>query len=209
MKQGKILLIDLGGDIGSEVSQFLGLILMSGIFRKARMRSKSIDRTPFFVYLDGFQNFTTSHMNQLFSEGRKFNVGLTVAHQHMHQLPEETLNSIKGNVGNWLSFLVGVEDSKYLSAEMYPISEEDFIQLPRYQMMSKLVFDNQPVKPFPIRSLPNIHVSYPGNPDNIRKLSRQKYGTHAAIVKANIRARFLKHKKDKTKKSGLFDLFSD
>src|SRR5204862_2081582 len=39
------------------------------------------------LYVDEFQHFATSDFSELFTEGRKFGVKVTVAHQYRNQLP--------------------------------------------------------------------------------------------------------------------------
>ena len=56
----------------------------------------------------------------MFSELRKFKVGLILAHQYMHQLDDEIRRAILGNAGTIISFRVGTEDAQFLAKEMYP-----------------------------------------------------------------------------------------
>jgi len=44
-------------------------------------------RPGFSLYIDEFQHFVTSDISEMFSEGRKFGVRITVAHQYRSQLP--------------------------------------------------------------------------------------------------------------------------
>ena len=39
----------------------------------ARADMKAIDRKPFFLYIDEFQNFATESFESIFSESRKYN----------------------------------------------------------------------------------------------------------------------------------------
>lgn len=41
------------------------------------------------VYMDEFNNFTTLSLVNMFSELRKFNLGMTIAHQYMNQLDDD------------------------------------------------------------------------------------------------------------------------
>jgi DNA helicase HerA-like ATPase len=47
----------------------------------------------------------------MFSELRKFKVGLTLAHQYIHQLDDEIRRAILGNAGTIIAFRVGTEDA--------------------------------------------------------------------------------------------------
>ena len=56
------------------------------------------ERTPFFLYVDEFQNFATGTFNEILSEARKYGLGLCVAHQFIRQIPSEISNALFGNV---------------------------------------------------------------------------------------------------------------
>jgi hypothetical protein len=101
------------------------------------------------VYMDEFHNFTTLSLVNMFSELRKFAVGLILAHQYIHQLDDEIRRAIFGNAGTVIAFRLGAEDAQYLSKEMYPaFTIEDFINLPNYSVYLRLMIKGVPSKPF-------------------------------------------------------------
>lgn len=69
----------------------MGIMLLSeicrAVFSFGTIRDMS-KRPRFSLYVDEFQNFTTSDFSRLFTEGRKFGVRTTVAHQERSQLDE-------------------------------------------------------------------------------------------------------------------------
>ncbi len=67
----------------------------------------------------------------MFSELRKFKIGMILAHQYLDQLDPEIKSAVLGNVGTTISFRIGTEDTKIMAKEMYPeIDVEDLINLP-------------------------------------------------------------------------------
>ena len=113
--QKKILLVNLSkGHVGEDVAHILGALLISSISSASfsRVDTPEEDRIPFMVYMDEFHNFTTLSLVNMFSELRKFKVGMTLAHQYMHQLDDEIRHAILGNVGTLISFRVGAEDAR-------------------------------------------------------------------------------------------------
>src|SRR5207244_2271759 len=84
-------------------------------------------RTPFYLYVDEFQNFSTDTFISLLSESRKYGLGIHLTNQYLTQLPEAIRDSVLGNVGTMLSFEVSAEDAKLLADEFAPIREEDFM----------------------------------------------------------------------------------
>jgi hypothetical protein len=152
MDQKKILLVNLSkGFIGEDAAHILGALLVSSIGSASfsRVDTEEEKRVPFMVYMDEFHNFTTLSLVNMFSELRKFKVGMTLAHQYMHQLDDEIKHAILGNTGTLITFRVGAEDAQYLIKEMYPVFDlEDFINLPNRFIYLKLMIDGTPSQPF-------------------------------------------------------------
>jgi hypothetical protein len=85
----------------------------------------------------------------MFSELRKFKVGMILANQYLYQMDDEVRRAILGNTGTLISFRVGTEDAHILAREMFPIfTIEGFINLPNYSIFLKLMIDGVPSKPF-------------------------------------------------------------
>ena len=159
MDDKKILLVNLSkGYVGEDVAHILGALLISSISSASfsRVDTEEKKRVPFMVYMDEFHNFTTLSLVNMFSELRKFKVGLTLAHQYMHQLDDEIRHAILGNAGTLICFRVGTEDAQYLIKEMYPVFDlEDFINLPNRSIYLKLMIDGTPSQPFSAITIPN------------------------------------------------------
>lgn len=101
------------------------------------------------VYVDEFHNFTTLSLISMFSELRKFKVGMTMAHQYLAQLDPDIKRAVLGNVGTIILFRIGTEEAILMTKEMYPEFDiEDFINLPNYKIYLKLMIDGKPSRPF-------------------------------------------------------------
>lgn len=146
VKKKKILLVNLSkGKIGETNSHMLGLILMSKLQAAIMRRAfdKIEDRSPFYLYVDEFQNFTTDTFTTLLSESRKYALGMHLTNQYLAQLPEETKDAVLGNVGTILSFQVGVEDAEMLAKEFEPVTVDNFLELSRFNFYIKLMIDGK------------------------------------------------------------------
>ena len=64
-------------------------MLVTKIYQTAmgRQGTDKNSRTPFFLYIDEFQNFATDTFSEILSEARKYGLGLIVAHQFIQQIP--------------------------------------------------------------------------------------------------------------------------
>lgn len=152
MDEGKVLLVNLGkGKIGEDSSALLGGLLVTTIGLAAYSRADTAleSRRGFFVYVDEFQNFTTLAVANMLSELRKYRVGLTMAHQYLHQLEPEIRHAVLGNAGTLISFRLGAEDAGYISREFDGRFEiGDLLNLENHHIYLKLMIDGQPSRPF-------------------------------------------------------------
>lgn len=157
MDERRILLVNLNkGLLGEDSMNLLGALLVTALGLAALSRSDSSEtlREPFFIHVDEFQSFTTLSVASMISEIRKYGVGLTLAHQHLHQLEEDVRHAVLANVGTIIAFRVGAEDSRMLAREFEPVfSAEDLVNLPNYNVYVKLMIDGSPSKPFSATTL--------------------------------------------------------
>jgi type IV secretory pathway TraG/TraD family ATPase VirD4 len=157
MDEGRILLVNLSkGRIGEDASHILGGLIVStlGLAAFTRAEKPAASRRPFFVYVDEFQTFTTLAFVNMLSELRKYCVGLTLAHQFMHQLEPDIRHAVLGNVGTMVSFRVGPEDAGIMAGEFQPVfGVEDLLNLPNRSFYLKLMIDGTPSRPFSARTL--------------------------------------------------------
>src|SRR3989338_4123306 len=110
MDNKKILLVNLSkGRLGDINANLIGLILVGKILMSALSRSDSMgtNLSPFYLYIDEFQNITTKSISTILSEARKYKLSLTIAHQFIGQLDDDIKNAVFGNVGSMAVFRVG------------------------------------------------------------------------------------------------------
>jgi Type IV secretion-system coupling protein DNA-binding domain len=128
----KILLVNISkGQISEDTAQLLGSLIMSqlqlAIMRRAAMPKET--RDPYFLYVDEFQNFTTSAFEKILSEARKYKLCLTLAHQYISQLDERTKNAILANVGTMVMFQSYPADAQALRPELGQYEPTDVTNL--------------------------------------------------------------------------------
>lgn len=116
----KVLLIKLSqGLIGEENAHFLGTMLISKIYQSALSRQDTQNRPVFWLYLDEFHHFITPSMERILSGTRKYNLGLTLAHQEFRQMQvrsPEVASSVVSNCNTRICFRLGDADAEKLAA---------------------------------------------------------------------------------------------
>jgi len=191
MDEGKILIMNLSkGRIGEDNSALLGAMMITKIQLAAmsRVDIPEKDRKDFYLYIDEFQNFSTDSFANILSEARKYRLSLILAHQYIEQLSEKVKPAVFGNVGTMVSFRVGATDAEELAKEFAPIfTEEDLVNLPKYEMYLKLMIDGVASSPFSAKGLPPLTEEE--KTDNVEKViaySREKYATVRTEVEEKI-----------------------
>jgi energy-coupling factor transporter ATP-binding protein EcfA2 len=134
----KILLVNLAsGIIGESAAGLLGSLIVSqlqlAVMRRARIPEG--ERTPYYLYVDEFQNFTNSAFEKILSEARKYNLCLTLAHQYISQLPETQRDAIFGNVGTMIMFSVADKDANALKYQIGSYNPINLINLEPFRAL--------------------------------------------------------------------------
>jgi hypothetical protein len=163
MDQGKVLIANLAkGRIGEDSSSLLGGLLLTtlGLAAYTRADIPSARRRDFFIYIDEFQSFTTLALANMLSELRKYRVGFVLAHQHLRQITPDVRHSVLGNVGSFISFRIGPEDTPYVVRELQSVFlEEDLTQLENHRIYLKLLIDGEPSWPFSARTVASSELA--------------------------------------------------
>ena len=164
MDEGRILLVNLAkGQLGDDTASLLGGLLVTtiGLAAFSRADTEESERKPFFLYVDEFQNFTTLSVASMASELRKYRVGLTFAHQYLHQLEESVRHAVIGNAGTLISFRLGATDANFIAREIDPkFSRLDLLNLPNHDIYLKLMIDGTPSKSFSATTITPLDREY-------------------------------------------------
>ncbi|MFH0892006.1 MAG: type IV secretion system DNA-binding domain-containing protein [Candidatus Falkowbacteria bacterium] len=206
MDEGKILILNLSkGRIGEDSSSLLGSMMITKIQLAAmsRVDIPENERRDFYLYIDEFQNFTTESFANILSEARKYRLNLIMAHQYIEQLGEIVKPAVFGNVGTLIVHRVGAADAEELVQEFAPVfTEEDIVNLPKYEIYLKLMIDGIASEPFSARGLaPLSKEEVEGNLEKVISVSRERYARERAAVEEKI-ARWHSNDEDEEREEG-------
>jgi hypothetical protein len=194
MDSKKILLVNLSkGKLGEINSNLIGMIIVGKILMAALSRVDDMSKgfSPFYLYIDEFQNVTTNSISSILSEARKYKLGLTIAHQFIAQIDEGIRDSVFGNVGSIAAFRVGTDDATVLAKQFEPtFSPTDLVNIENRNAYVRLLSDGSPTPPF------SMHTMKPYPTDfeyakQVIEFSTLKYGTPRDVVDAEIKKRYL------------------
>lgn len=197
MDRGDVLLVNLAKGQLKENALLLGALLVTKLQLAALSRSLLPEgrRRPFHLYIDEFQNFATDTFGEILAEARKYGLSLTVAHQHLDQLPSDLKAALLGNVLTEIVFQVSLKDAKALAPELSyayrePV-ERTLIGLPNRQAIVRRKSDST-------LGLPWLMTTFPLEPtkasaDEIRRVKAEallRSATPLSKVEEAIQARW-------------------
>jgi len=193
MDNKKIFLINLSkGRIGEDSSALLGAMIITKIQLAAMSRVDIPEETrnDFYLYVDEFQNFATESFASILSEARKYRLNLIVAHQYIGQLVQDkntvVRDAIFGNVGTIICFRIGADDAEFLEMEFDPtFTMNDLVNLPKFNIILKLMINGVASTPFSANTLPPIAVAT-HNEEKVIMVSRERYANERSIVEDKI-----------------------
>ena len=126
LNSGKIVLINTAKDfLKADASGFFGRymisLVMQAVFERASVREEH--RRPAFLYIDEAQDYFDANIDQLLIQARKYNLGVTLAHQMLSQLEPSLRASIMTNPATRFAGGVSHTDANALDADMRTSSE--------------------------------------------------------------------------------------
>jgi hypothetical protein len=142
MDEGKVLLLDLGHSDG-ETNRLIGSLVVTGLELAMRRRR---NRKLWNLTIDEFAGYVANEgsvrtLAHVFSEGRKFKMSMTVAHQDMSQLTPRMLGALS-NVQTKVVFGIGRHDAEYFAKLIGYVNTEAVKRDPKtetqYELFSSL-----------------------------------------------------------------------
>jgi hypothetical protein len=129
--------------LGEDTSTLFGTTVLAKLqtaaLRRARIAEQN--RTPFYLYVDEFQNFATMSFVQMLSEARKYKLFLTMAEQSTSQQDQQRLvDIILANVGTIVCFRSGSPADERLVLPLFMpfIQQGEIANLPAYSYYARI-----------------------------------------------------------------------
>ncbi len=216
----KILICNFSkGLLGEDTSALFGTTVLAKLQTAALRRARVPDsnRTPYYLYVDEFQNFATMSFVQMLSEARKYKLLLTMAEQSTSQQDQQRLvDIILANVGTIVCFRSGSPADERLVLPLFqPFLEPgEIANLPSYSYYVRIAAI-QAQEPM---SGVTVVVEDPGSKeiaDKVIETSRKLYTKRPEVTEPSTPTKKTDKKSDasdenkkKRKKSGDDDLSS-
>jgi hypothetical protein len=194
MDERKILVVNLSrGLVGEDNASLLGALLVTKIQLGAMSRADipASERSPFYLYVDEFQNFATDSFATILSEARKYGLCLTVANQYIAQMPMEVKDAVFGNVGSIVCFRMSADDGNVMQRYFEPqFLQHDLVHMHNRHFVISMTIEGEKVPGFSAVSL-NLPPQGDNYSAHIVERSRATYGSTREFVDRYIHERYL------------------
>ena len=192
MRERKVLLVYLPkGLIGSETATLLGCMVLTALWQAAteRARVAQAQRSPFGLYVDEVQDFAAAPIpwDEMFAQGRKYGLSLSVAHQNLDQLPRELREVVLANARSKAVFALSASDAKVMERLFAPaLTAADLQALDAHSIAAQVALDDGgTARPVTLATPPP--PSPLGSQEQVRHASRMNYARPRADVEADLR----------------------
>lgn len=192
----KILLVNLPkGLIGSETARLLGCLVLTSLWQVATQRAglPISRRHPFSLVVDEWQDFAAAPIPwaEMASQGRKYGLALTVAHQNTQQIERGLLETILANARSKSVFALSATDAKIMERLFSPsLAAADLMALDAYSVATLVALDDgSTARPVTLTTPPPPEAT--GSAEQVREASRANYARPRAEVESELRRRVI------------------
>ncbi len=172
------------GSLGEETTRLVGSLVLARTWQAstARARTPHHQRRDASVVIDECHNFLNLPypIEDMLAEARGLRVAITLAHQHLGQLPRELRDGISTNARSKIFFTAGPEDARDLARHTLPrLTDHDIAHLGVFHAAARLVLHGEQAEPFTLRTTPLPHP-IPGRARHIRRAAHTRTPSRAA-----------------------------
>jgi hypothetical protein len=167
------------GSLGEETTRLVGSLVVARTWQATtgRARTPQHQRRDASLVIDECHNFLNLPypIEDMLAEARGFRLAITLAHQHLGQLPRELREGISTNARNKIYFNASPEDARELARHTAPnLSDHDLAHLGAYHAAARLVLHGEQTPPFTLHTQP-LPPPTPGRARDIRTAARRAH----------------------------------
>lgn len=129
LKGDGLLLVSLPSErLTPERCNFVGAMLLCALADRVFVRNVLGTTPRLHLYLDEYHRFATSTTAELITQGRKYGVGMTVAHQNLDQIEDSKVRGAVRGVGTLVLLRLSGPDADELAGELPITPREEWIE---------------------------------------------------------------------------------
>lgn len=179
------------GTVGEATADLIGALFLGALWQAVLSRTAvpPARRRPVHVYLDEFARLLRLPLSfaDMLSLSRALGVSFNLANQYVYQLTEAARGAVVGTVRTHVTFQTDRDDARLLAPRFTPLTPEDLTGLGPFEVAIRPCVDGQTLPPVTGRTQPLPPALR--DPDDVVRLSRERFGTPREDVEAALAAR--------------------
>ena len=189
-KRPRVVLVNLAkGALGAEAAQLLGSVVVSLVWQAALGRAalQAFGRRPVMLHIDEVQDYLRlpGDLGDALAQARGLGMGLTLAHQHLAQLPLALKAGILANARSRVAFTLTGDDAGVLAKRSNGLlTPTDYQQLPAFHAYAHLLAGGALQPPALVRTTPLTPALR--HPNEAAQASRRRYGQALTDIEADL-----------------------
>lgn len=189
-KPPRVVLVNLAkGALGAEAAQLLGSVVVSLVWQAALGRAalQAFGRRPVMLHIDEVQDYLRlpGDLGDALAQARGLGMGLTLAHQHLAQLPPALKAGILANARSRVAFTLTGDDAGALAKRSSGLlTPTDYQQLPAFHAYAHLLAGGDLQPPALVRTTPLAPALR--HPNEAAQVSRRRYGQALTDIEADL-----------------------
>lgn len=194
LRQRQILLVRLPvGLLGDETTALLGAMLINQLWHAmaARAALPKSARRPGSVIIDEIGTvlrFPAASIDTMLTQSRGYGIGVTLAGQHLSQLPADLRAAALTNARTKVVFATGRDDAGVFARELgNGLTPDDIMGIEAFHAIAAVHAEGRSQAPATIRTLPPEPALRPAA--EVRAASRERWGADRAAIDAARMAR--------------------
>ncbi|GAA3239768.1 hypothetical protein [Actinocorallia longicatena] len=167
------------GTLGEDASRLFGSLLLAHTWQAMTPRANLPEnsRRDVAAYVDEAHNFLNlpGSVSDILAEARGYRFSLTLAHQHLTQLPPDLREAVSADARNKIYFAASPEDAASLVRHVGPqLTPHDLSHLGAFQAVGRLMNGGAPTPAFTFRTRP-LPDPIEGRQEEIRVASLDQF----------------------------------
>ena len=180
LDEGGICLVRIPkGSLGDDTTRLIGSLLVARVWQTTtgRAQQPQSQRADASLVIDECHNFLNLPypIEDMLAEARGFHLSITLAHQHLGQLPRDLREGISTNARSKIFFTAGPEDARDLARHTLPrLTDHDLSHLDAFHAAARLVLNGAHTPAFTLGTQP-LPPPVPGRARHLRTVAAQHH----------------------------------
>jgi hypothetical protein len=194
LNRGGVLLVRLSsGLLGEETASLLGALITTQLWQAvmARAALPTDARPPAMVLIDEVQSVLRLPVNaieDMLTQARGYGVGLTLAHQHLQQLPSDVRDAALSNTRSKIVFACSQRDASVFARELGGgLTADDLREIEAYEAVTAVFAEGRTQPPTTIALLPALERVRSSR--EVYRAAADRHGRERSEVELAIRER--------------------